>query len=107
MEKISKTRIYYCDIENWRGNVFLRKDKYLIGGRTRLEFYDVKDSRKLVFIATTNMPEFDIPEDCTAIKSYSENEGVLKFLQDNKIVGEVLYFIKSGYVRIPVVKVLI
>jgi hypothetical protein len=42
-----------------------------------------------------------------AIKDYSENQGMLKALKDVGIVSEPIRHVKSGYVNIPVCKLLI
>ena len=54
-----------------------------------------------VGILSVNTPEI-LPSDCVAIKDYSENEGVLKSLIANGVVGEPEYYIPSGFVQIPV-----
>lgn len=42
-----------------------------------------------------------------AVKNYSENRGVLEFLIKNKIVEKPHRSIQSGYVEIPICKLLI
>lgn len=82
-------------------DVQLRWSKYS-NGRTALELLDAIDGNP-VLIATTNLPEVPLEEHEGIIKDYAENEGVLKFLQANHIVGEVKRWVKSGYVECPVV----
>ncbi len=43
-----------------------------------------------------------VPENCIAIKSYSENEGLLEYLQGLGLITKVLCYVHSGYVRIPI-----
>ena len=42
-----------------------------------------------------------------AIKDYSENEGMLKVMMDAGIVSAPVRYVESGFVRIPVCKLLI
>ena len=42
------------------------------------------------------------PENCIAIKSHSENEGLLEYLQGLGLITKVLCYVHSGYVRIPI-----
>ena len=46
-----------------------------------------------------------LPNNMTAIKDYSENEGVLEALISQGIITGPVRYISSGYVSIPVVKV--
>ena len=46
-----------------------------------------------------------LPNDMAAIKDYSENEGVLEALISQGIITGPVRYISSGYVSIPVVKV--
>lgn len=55
--------------------------------------------------ASVNVGNSD-PEE-VAIKDYSENEGILKALVENKIVSEPLRFEQSGYVQIPICRILV
>lgn len=75
-------------------------------GRKALGLIDVEDGSP-VMVATVNIPMADLSETETIIKDYSENEGVLKFLQENGIVGPVKREIPTGFVRCPVVDILI
>ena len=43
-----------------------------------------------------------VPENCIAIKSYSENEGLLEYLQGLGLITKVICYVNSGYVRIPI-----
>ena len=74
-------------------------------GRKALELVDATDG-ECVLVATVNLPDEQLGEHETIIKDYSENEGVLKFLQTNKIVGEVKRWVSTGFVKCPVVDIL-
>lgn len=63
--------------------------------------------------ASTCLPEIDFTFDgeadgeYTAIKDYSENSGILKALVEAGVVQESPLSISSGFVTIPVVRVLV
>lgn len=57
-------------------------------------------------VATINLG-VKLPDSLVAIKNYSENEGVLEALREAKIVGETVDVIPSGFVIIPIVKLLV
>lgn len=73
--------------------------------RLALEILDSEDGIP-VMVATVNIPEVPLNEGEIIIKNYSENEGVLDFLQQNGLVGEVLREVQTGFVKCPVVKYL-
>lgn len=75
-------------------------------GRRRLDLIDVEDGTP-VMTATVNVPEEDLSGNETVIKNYSENEGVLRFLQINGIVGPVKREIEVGFVNCPIVDFLV
>jgi hypothetical protein len=85
-------------------SVYLSKGKYP-NGRTSIKLIDAEDGCP-VMTATTNVPEVELAENEIIIKNYSENEGVLEFLQENGIVGEVKRTIGVGFVSAPVVELL-
>lgn len=60
-----------------------------------------------IAVASVNLPNVLLDNDEVAIKDYSENEGILECLIDNKIVSEPIRFIHQGYVSIPICKLLI
>lgn len=80
--------------------------KQYSNGRKKLQLNDSEDGCP-VMVATVNVPEVKLSEKETIIKNYSENEGVLEFLQENGIVGPVKREIGTGFVSCPVVDVLI
>jgi hypothetical protein len=49
---------------------------------------------------------FPIPEDHVLIKNYSENTGLLKDLQEAKLIGEVIDEIPSGFIKLQLCKLL-
>jgi hypothetical protein len=57
--------------------------------------------------ATVNIPDAHLEPDEMVIKNYSENEGVLEFLQENNIVGPIIRTVRTGFVTCPVVKKLV
>jgi hypothetical protein len=59
--------------------------------------------------ASVNIPEEadKLKEDETFIKNWSENEGILKCLQDEGVIGPVLFEVSTGFVKAQAVKVLI
>ena len=75
-------------------------------GRKALELVDAENGWP-VMTATVNVPEAQLSEGETIIKNYSENEGVLQFLQKNGIVGPVKREIGVGFVSCPVVDLLV
>ena len=75
-------------------------------GRTAIELKDAEDGMP-VMVVTVNMDNAPLFGDEIIIKNYSENEGVLQFLQANGIVGPAKRWIASGWVTCPVVDLLI
>ena len=89
--------------QKWNCN--LTFSKYL-NDRTAIMLIDADDGSP-VAIASVNLPETAMDDDEIAIKDYSENDGILEILVENKIVSEPIRFVKSGYVEIPICKLLI
>jgi hypothetical protein len=85
-------------------NVIIAERSYG-NNRLALEILDSEDGIP-VMVATVNIPEVPLNEDEIIIKDYSENEGVLGFLQQNGLVGEVLREVTTGFVKCQVVKYL-
>jgi hypothetical protein len=71
-------------------------------GQHRMEFIDSEDGLP-VLVASSSIDE-SLESDQIAIKDYSENEGVLKFLMEKGIVSSPLKYFNSGFVRIPLCK---
>ena len=60
---------------------------------------------ELITTATVNLPNEPIHSDEIAVKSYSENEGMLDWLWHNNIIErQPTRYIPSGFVRIPICK---
>lgn len=79
--------------------LFIKRETYKEGG-IRIQLYDSKDGTPYA-TATTSIQE-DLESGEVAIKDWSENEGILDFLVQNKIVKEPHRFAESGYVKIPI-----
>ena len=58
-----------------------------------------------VAVLTVN-PGFKVPQSHVVIKDYSENQGALRSLIDAGVIGEPISHIESGWVTLPVCKVL-
>jgi hypothetical protein len=86
-------------------DAYMMKRKYS-NGRLALEFLDPEDGCPIV-MATVNLPDADIADDEVAIKDYSENAGILQELMDQGVVSAPLRYKNSGFVRIPICKVLV
>lgn len=56
--------------------------------------------------ATINVPYVELKEGETIIKDYSENEGMLKVLEEAGIVKSTGHFVNSGFVSCPVVTII-
>ena len=85
-------------------NVTINRKRYG-NGRHVLELIDVEDGFP-VMVATVNIPAASLEESEVIIKNYSENEGVLEFLQENEIVGPVKREVQTGWVTCPIVDLL-
>ena len=79
--------------------LFTRTETYK-DGKIRIQLYDSKDGTPYA-TATASIKE-NLEQGEVAIKDWSENEGILDFLVQNKIVKEPHRFVKSGYVKIPI-----
>jgi hypothetical protein len=66
----------------------------------------LSDDGELVATASVNTDEI-LPSGYIAIKDYSENEGILDALLDEGIISHPIRWIASGYVKIPVCKILV
>lgn len=81
----------------------IRKTQYSHGGRTAIVLWD-KQHDEIGFVATVNLPDHPLLADYTFIKNYSENEGMLKILEDAGIVKDTGMRVQSGFVEVPVVE---
>ncbi|HID81756.1 MAG TPA: hypothetical protein EYP51_05205 [Thiotrichales bacterium] len=92
------------------------KKKYHANQQTALQLF-VADTRANldkgwspgdpVLTATSCLPDHCFKSGETAIKNYSENEGILDVLLDAEIISSTGDFVASGYSLFPVVEVLI
>jgi hypothetical protein len=73
--------------------------------RTAIKLVDAEDGSPIA-IATVNVPEAPMEHDEVAIKDYSENEGMLDVLMKARVVSAPIRFVQSGFVNIPVCKLL-
>lgn len=100
MEPI-KFKNYVCDVNLGRyGN-----------GRLAIQLTSaVHDAKHDIYLgspiatATVNIPEATITENHIIIKEHSENEGMLKALQDAGLIGAPIAKIGSGFVEFPIVE---
>lgn len=79
--------------------LFIKREPYKEGG-IRIQLYDSKDGTPYATATTSTQEDLESGE--VAIKDWSENEGILDFLVQNKIVKEPHRFVESGYVKIPI-----
>jgi len=74
-------------------------------GRPAIVLIDAEDGSPIA-TASVNVPEEKLAIDEIAIKDYSENEGMLEVMVYAGIVSEPVRKIKSGFVTIPICKLL-
>lgn len=86
----------------------LEKEHYAMNHNIALCLFhtDRTGNRELWSFLTTNTDE-TLPKNYVAVKDYGEGSGNLDMLIENEIVSEPAYYIHSGYVDIPVCKLLI
>lgn len=94
--KTVKFRNWDCDVRFAKYN----------NGRTAIKLQDKLDGEPIA-TATVNLPDVMMKEDEVAIKDYSENEGMLNAFVKAGIVGRPFMFAESGFVAIPICKLLI
>jgi len=82
----------------------IRKTPYSSG---RVALHLVTSAGEHVAVATVHLPDLPLEDGYTFIKDYSENEGLLKALQDAGVIGPVVDIVHLGYVDAYKVKVLI
>lgn len=101
---LSTMQYYHLQTKNADYLVYLKWGRYG-NGREALELVDSTD-QLTVMKASLNIPDFMLDPDEIIIKDYSENEGVLDFLQSNGIVGPTVGMVNTGYVKCPFCKIL-
>ena len=80
--------------------------RYYGNNRTAIQLLDASDGGP-VATATVNIPECPLEEDQVIIKTYSENEGMLRALMDAGVVSSPVSYVQSGFVTCPICKLLI
>ena len=75
--------------------------------RLALELVSARNNESL-YVATVNVPEVVLQPNQLLIKNWSENEGILQFLIDNKIVSRSKQLVKvgAGFVSADIVELL-
>lgn len=102
--QVGKNLLYKSRYGEWK--VYVVLDIYATSSRYVIRLLDHFDGSP-VCTATVNIPDILMADDEVLIKNYSENEGVLAFLQENGIVGPVLEDISTGHVTVQRCKLLI
>lgn len=82
-------------------NCYLEFDKYVSNDRIAIQLREVSTG-EYIACATVNLSNESFNEDEVAIKDYSENEGMLETLIDNKVVSEPVRWSHTNYVDIPI-----
>lgn len=89
----------------WQGETLTVHFSRYASGNLRI---DLRDADGFPFATcTTDLPGKRLTSQVAYIKDYSENIGVLDLLIRNKIISEPLGYMPSGYVRIPMCRVLV
>ncbi len=78
-------------------NVYVETHNVYSNGRKAIEIKESLSGAPVV-VATVNIPEARLSGSEVIIKDWSENEGTLKFLQDNGFVGPVKRHVPTGHV---------
>lgn len=90
--------------KHWNCNIVFREYK---NGRLSMQLLEDKVPCSPVATASVNIPNEPLEKDEIAIKDYSENEGILDCLVQNKVVSAPVRYVNSGFVKIPICKLLI
>lgn len=85
--------------------VYLYKSKYQ-NNQTSLQIIN-KSNNDPLLTASVCVPGLNLKNDELVIKNYSENEGILEFLIENKIAELTDRSVQIGYVDAPIVKLLL
>lgn len=84
-------------------NCYFYTDRYTDNGNLFIGIaQDNKDTGDVDYImnVTVNLG-MPLPDGCIAVKDYSENEGLLEKMKALGMVTEVLAYLPSGYVSVP------
>lgn len=71
-------------------------------GNVAIQAVDPEDGEPIAVLSVNTGDKID--DEHVAIKDYSENSGALSSLKEAGVVSDPEYFLKSGYVTIPVCK---
>ena len=93
---------YVYNLSGTDYSVLLKKGVYN-AKNPALELFDMEDGFPFAK-CTVNIP--GLAKDEVAVKNYSENEGMLDFLLRNGIVEKPHRYENSGFVRVPVCKII-
>lgn len=72
-------------------------------GRRALRLLD-SETGEQICVATVNVPQEFLEDDCAFIKNYSENAGMLNWLIVNQLATPTGRAVRSGYVELPEVR---
>jgi hypothetical protein len=86
-------------------NISLVFGKYRNGQRA-IEMIDEADGAPYAVASVALVDEF-LSDDEVAIKNWSENAGVLESLIENEIVSAPIRYAYSGFVQVPICKLLV
>ena len=86
--------------------VFAVMDTYKPGGGKAIELFTDDEEMEPWTMATSNLAGISLADDEVLIKTYSENEGLLEDMEEAGIVRRTGRYIPSGFVNIPVCKLL-
>jgi hypothetical protein len=95
--------VYKANLKYYNGEVYLQGG-YYSNGRQAIKIISLPKG-EVVVKATVNVPDIPLEDGEVIIKNYSENEGVLKFLQENNIIGPVLDDAITGFETVYIVKI--
>ena len=87
--------------DNWK----FKASHYLQNGNNALMIVETtaKGFEVEMYCMCSVNPGVLVPEDCLAVKDYSENEGMVEFLKAEGVIeGDPVGKITSGFVEIPV-----
>lgn len=82
--------------------VYVRVKTHIVPNR--IELIEVETGEPYA-VATSVLQELNMIEGYVAVKDYSENTGMLRFLIDNDIVEPPVTFLKQGFVDFPICKI--
>jgi hypothetical protein len=74
-------------------------------GQNVIQLFDMADGFPFV-MASVALTNVELDSDDVAIKNYSENEGILESLMAAGIITKPHSFVPSGYVNIPICKII-